>query len=183
MPKKVLPNYRHCGMNFVTHEVGVCASQCYVVMLNCCVSEDSLHHLFTCVDIGALPPDTALQVAPKRAALAAARESLNNTLEELASAQARLAAVQEKIAALEVEFEEATAKKAALAAQVADCQVKLQRADKLIGGLGGERSRWTATVKQLQIDLDNLVGDVVLAAGQIRGLLTCVGNLLAICLL
>jgi hypothetical protein len=49
--------------------------------------------------------------------------------------------------------------------QVADCQVKLQRADKLIGGLSGERSRWSATVEQLQQDLDNLVGDVVLAAG------------------
>jgi hypothetical protein len=49
--------------------------------------------------------------------------------------------------------------------QVADCQVKLQRADKLIGGLGGERCRWTATVHQLQRDLDNLVGDVILAAG------------------
>jgi dynein heavy chain len=50
--------------------------------------------------------------------------------------------------------------------QVADCQVKLQRADKLIGGLSGERSRWSATVEQLQQDLDNLVGDVVLAAGE-----------------
>ncbi|WIA31960.1 hypothetical protein OEZ86_002815 [Tetradesmus obliquus] len=109
----------------------------------------------------------ALGVAPKRAALAAAQESLDKTLAELANAQARLLAVQEKIAALEAQFEEATAKKASLAAQVADCQVKLQRADKLIGGLSGERSRWSATVEQLQQDLDNLVGDVVLAAGAI----------------
>jgi hypothetical protein len=49
---------------------------------------------------------------------------------------------------------------------VADCQVKLQRADKLIGGLGGERTRWAATVQQLQSDLHNVVGDVVLAAGE-----------------
>ncbi|KAF6265909.1 dynein heavy chain 2 [Scenedesmus sp. NREL 46B-D3] len=109
----------------------------------------------------------ALGVAPKRAALAAAQESLDKTLAELASAQARLLAVQDKIAALEAQFEEATAKKASLAAQVADCQVKLQRADKLIGGLSGERTRWSATVEQLQQDLDNLVGDVVLAAGAI----------------
>jgi dynein heavy chain len=59
-----------------------------------------------------------LQVAPKRAALAAAQESLDKTLAELASAQARLAAVQEKIATLEAQYEEATAKKATLAAQV-----------------------------------------------------------------
>ena len=49
--------------------------------------------------------------------------------------------------------------------QVADCTVKLQRADKLIGGLGGERLRWQATVQQLSHDMINVVGDVVIAAG------------------
>jgi hypothetical protein len=58
-----------------------------------------------------------------------------------------------------------------LVCQVADCQVKLQRADKLIGGLGGERSRWSVTVQQLQVDLHNVVGDVVLAAGRYRTVL------------
>lgn len=47
-----------------------------------------------------------------------------------------------------------------------DCQTKLQRADKLIGGLGGERVRWQATVQQLDSDLTNMVGDVVVAAGR-----------------
>jgi hypothetical protein len=50
--------------------------------------------------------------------------------------------------------------------QVKDCEVKLQRADKLIGGLGGERIRWQATVEQLKHDLVNVVGDVVVAAGK-----------------
>jgi dynein heavy chain, axonemal len=49
---------------------------------------------------------------------------------------------------------------------VKDCEVKLQRADKLIGGLGGERIRWQATVEQLSRDLINVVGDVVVAAGK-----------------
>jgi dynein heavy chain len=60
----------------------------------------------------------------------------------LQSSQARLAAVEQKIESLETAFAEATAKKAALAAQVEECRVRLTRADKLIGGLGGERSRW-----------------------------------------
>lgn len=47
--------------------------------------------------------------------------------------------MQAKIASLEAAFAEAVAKKEALAQQVADCTAKLQRADKLIGGLGGER--------------------------------------------
>lgn len=59
-----------------------------------------------------------LQVAPKRAALAAAQAQLDATLASLAEAQAKLGAVQAKIAALERQFAEASAKKAALAAQV-----------------------------------------------------------------
>ena len=59
------------------------------------------------------------------------------------------------------------AKKEALARQVMDCTIKLQRADKLIGGLGGERVRWQATVSQMGLDMVNVVGDVVVAAGSI----------------
>eukprot|EP00951_Prasinocladus_malaysianus_P050018 scaffold675984_cov39-Prasinocladus_malaysianus.AAC.1 len=82
-------------------------------------------------------------------------------MQELQGAQAKLAAVQAKIAQLEQEFDEAVAKKDALARQVKDCEVKLERADKLIGGLGGEKIRWQATVEQLEKDLVNVVGDVV----------------------
>lgn len=65
-----------------------------------------------------IPCGTSVQVAPKRAALAAAQDSLNKTLAELASAQAQLVSVQTKITTLEAQFEEATAKKSSLAAQV-----------------------------------------------------------------
>ena len=84
---------------------------------------------------------------------------------ELEEAQKKLRAVEEKIRSLEEQYDHATAKKAALAKQVADCQVKLQRADKLIGGLGGEKIRWQETVERLSMDLENVVGDVVVAAG------------------
>ena len=80
-----------------------------------------------------------MQVEPKRQALAGAQADLDATNKTLAKAQAQLAAVQEKIAGLEAAFAEAMDKKAGLAKQVADCTAKLQRADKLIGGLGGER--------------------------------------------
>jgi dynein heavy chain, axonemal len=83
--------------------------------------------------------NVALQVEPKRQALAAAQAELDDTNRQLAIAQARLADVQAKIAALEAAFAETIDKKAALARQVADCEAKLQRADKLIGGLGGEK--------------------------------------------
>ncbi|GAX80571.1 hypothetical protein CEUSTIGMA_g8008.t1 [Chlamydomonas eustigma] len=111
--------------------------------------------------------NVALQVEPKRAALRGAQEELATTMKSLAEAQAKLKAVEDKINMLTQQFEEATAKKEALAKQVMDCTVKLGRADKLIGGLGGERVRWQATVDQMMIDMVNVVGDVVVAAGSI----------------
>lgn len=60
-------------------------------------------------------------------------------------------AVEASIRSLESQYAEATAKKESLAQQVADCTVKLTRAEKLIGGLGGEKSRWQATVEQLAL--------------------------------
>ncbi|GMH32802.1 hypothetical protein BSKO_00636 [Bryopsis sp. KO-2023] len=111
--------------------------------------------------------NVALQVAPKRAALKEAQDKLAKTMGELAEAQAKLKGVEDKIQSLEEQFEQAVAKKAALARQVEDCQVKLQRADKLIGGLGGEKIRWQETVKNLTFSMENVVGDVVVAAGSI----------------
>lgn len=41
------------------------------------------------------------------------------------------------------------------------------RAGKLIVGLADEGTRWTETVKVLEVDLINLVGNIMLAAGYI----------------
>jgi dynein heavy chain len=54
-----------------------------------------------------------------------------------------------------------------LISQANDCTVKLERAEKLIGGLGGEKIRWTESVKALTAQLENVVGDVVVASGAI----------------
>lgn len=111
--------------------------------------------------------NVSVSVEPKRRALAAAQDTLAHTMAELAEAQAKLRAVEEKIAVLTQQYAEATAKKEALERQALECQQRLERADKLIGGLGGERSRWQATVEQLGADMRNVVGDVVVAAGTI----------------
>ena len=50
-----------------------------------------------------------------------------------------LAEVERKIAALQAQFEETNTRKEELARQVEDCSNKLERAQTLIGGLGGER--------------------------------------------
>jgi dynein heavy chain len=47
------------------------------------------------------------------------------------------------------------------------CGKKLVRAKKLIGGLGGEKERWTLAAENLQKIYDNLMGDVLISAGVI----------------
>ena len=48
-----------------------------------------------------------------------------------------------------------------------NCAKKLDRAEKLIGGLGGEKDRWTKAAASLQIVYDHLLGDVLISAGVI----------------
>ena len=49
--------------------------------------------------------------------------------------------------------------------QVDLCGKKLVRAEKLIGGLGGEKVRWTEAAATLQKIYDNLSGDVLISSG------------------
>ena len=45
------------------------------------------------------------------------------------------------------------------------CTIKLERAEQLIGGLGGERTRWMAAAVDLGNQYGNLIGDVLIASG------------------
>lgn len=47
------------------------------------------------------------------------------------------------------------------------CSKKLDRAQKLIGGLGGEKDRWSTAAADLQRVYDNLTGDVLISSGVI----------------
>jgi hypothetical protein len=51
--------------------------------------------------------------------------------------------------------------------QVDLCQMKLDRAEKLIGGLGGERDRWSTAASDLGNRYINLTGDILVAAGMV----------------
>ena len=106
-------------------------------------------------------------VAPKRAALKEAETTLKEAQENLSIKQAALKEVTDKVAELERGLKEAEEKKIALKNQVEDCEAKLRRADALIKGLGGEKTRWTEMSKQLAETYNNVTGDIVLAAGVI----------------
>nr|XP_021153643.1 dynein heavy chain 12, axonemal isoform X1 [Columba livia]XP_021153644.1 dynein heavy chain 12, axonemal isoform X1 [Columba livia]XP_021153645.1 dynein heavy chain 12, axonemal isoform X1 [Columba livia]XP_021153646.1 dynein heavy chain 12, axonemal isoform X1 [Columba livia]XP_021153647.1 dynein heavy chain 12, axonemal isoform X1 [Columba livia]XP_021153648.1 dynein heavy chain 12, axonemal isoform X1 [Columba livia] len=106
-------------------------------------------------------------VAPKKERLKEAQQSLAETLEILNQKREVLAALESSLAALEKTFVEKTEEKARLELQVVLCGKKLERAEKLIGGLGGEKSRWNDAANDLQDTYDNLTGDVLISAGVI----------------
>lgn len=109
----------------------------------------------------------AKAVEPKKLALAGAQKELDETLAILKGAQDNLQLVSDRLAELEHSYNGAVSKKEELAAKVIQCQVQLQNAETLIGGLGGEETRWKETVAQLQTDYANLTGDVLVSAGTI----------------
>ena len=106
-------------------------------------------------------------VAPKKARLAEAESELSTTMKTLNAKRAELAAVEKRLADLKATFKEMTDKKEQLEFQVDLCAKKLVRAEKLIGGLGGEKNRWTKAAENLQNIFDNLIGDVLISAGVI----------------
>lgn len=72
--------------------------------------------------------------------------------------------VSDKLQALNDEFEAMTQKKKDLEENIDLCSKKLDRAEKLIGGLGGEKDRWTENARMLSDKYFNITGDVLLSA-------------------
>jgi len=115
-------------------------------------------HLYYHVSIG---------VAPKRAALAEASAELAVAQKKLSDAETMLAAVMKKIHDLETSYNDAVAKKQELEEEMARCKVRLASAMKLIGGLGGEETRWKTSASDLETSFNQLTGSVVISAGHI----------------
>ncbi|XP_051768758.1 dynein axonemal heavy chain 1 [Ctenopharyngodon idella] len=106
-------------------------------------------------------------VEPKRQALQEAQEDLAVTQQILNEAKEKLAAVEKGIATLQAKYHECLSKRDELDAKCQLCENRLIRADKLIGGLADEKVRWRETVQQLEYMVNNVAGDVLLAAGYI----------------
>jgi len=83
-----------------------------------------------------------LIVKPKQEALAIAQEKYKGIAADLKIKQDKLKEVQDKVNGLKYNLKQTQDKKQQLSEQVADCEAKLDRAQKLIGGLGGEKARW-----------------------------------------
>jgi len=106
-------------------------------------------------------------VAPKKAKLVEVDQEVKELEATLAAKRAQLAQVENRLKKLQEDLDAAQKRKAQLEFEVDLCAKKLVRAEKLIGGLGGEKTRWTLAAENLQKIYDNLLGDVLVSSGVI----------------
>ncbi|XP_041823134.1 dynein heavy chain 3, axonemal [Melanotaenia boesemani] len=104
-------------------------------------------------------------VAPKKERLKLAEEQLAVQMKMLTVKRAELKKVEDRLQSLNDDLAAMINKKKDLEDNIELCSQKLVRAEKLIGGLGGEKDRWTEAAKQLGIRYTNLIGDILLSSG------------------
>uniref|UniRef100_A0A8C7H2S6 Dynein axonemal heavy chain 1 n=1 Tax=Oncorhynchus kisutch TaxID=8019 RepID=A0A8C7H2S6_ONCKI len=102
-------------------------------------------------------------VEPKRKALQEAQEDLAVTQLILDDANEKLAQVEEGIATLQAKYHDLLSAVSVGADDMSVLCVSLQ----LIGGLADEKVRWRETVQHLEYMVNNVSGDVLLAAGYV----------------
>nr|CCC53405.1 putative dynein heavy chain, fragment [Trypanosoma vivax Y486] len=102
-----------------------------------------------------------------RERLADAENELRRVNAALNETRQKLNAVVQAVAALEKQFEDAMEVQTALENEVEQTSQKLQRAARLIAGLGGEKVRWTELVAQYKVEERCISGDMLIAAASI----------------
>ena len=102
-------------------------------------------------------------VKPKMEGLKVAEGKLKAANAKLAKAQSELDQVAAELDEMQRQFDEAMATKKALQDDADACQKKMDAANRLIGGLAGERSRWEEQSGAFADEIKRLAGDVALA--------------------
>uniref|UniRef100_A0A8C3CZ11 Dynein axonemal heavy chain 1 n=1 Tax=Cairina moschata TaxID=8855 RepID=A0A8C3CZ11_CAIMO len=105
------------------------------------------------------------RVRDNRLAWREAEEDLRATQQVLEEAKERLRDVESGIAMLQAKYKSCIAKKEELEMKCEQCQQRLDRADTLINNLADEKVRWQDTVENLDYKINNIAGDVLVAAG------------------
>ncbi|KAI9224867.1 dynein heavy chain and region D6 of dynein motor-domain-containing protein [Blastocladiella britannica] len=103
-------------------------------------------------------------VAPKRERLRMAQETLDKKQATLREAKEKLQEIQNKLANLQQQYDEKLALKEKLKKESDMTELKLSRAEQLVSGLSGEKSRWETSIKTYQEAIGLLPGDCLLAA-------------------
>ncbi|KAG9490480.1 hypothetical protein GDO78_006034 [Eleutherodactylus coqui] len=104
-------------------------------------------------------------VAPKRQRLEAAETDLKIHMEKLKIKRKELKEVTAKLKDLQDLLSQKLTEKQILEENINLTMLKLDRAEKLINGLGGEKQRWRGIAIQLEDTYQNIAGDMLLSAG------------------
>ncbi|KAL1023853.1 hypothetical protein UPYG_G00047240 [Umbra pygmaea] len=104
------------------------------------------------------------EVGPKKERMAAAQMELDATTATLKEKQAKLQEVENKMKILQDQFTESITEKENLAKTMSVMEVRLGRAGKLTAALGDKQVRWTESVELFEQDINNVVGNVFVAA-------------------
>ncbi|XP_018331814.1 dynein heavy chain 1, axonemal-like [Agrilus planipennis] len=108
-----------------------------------------------------------LVVAPKKAALAKAKEELAITERQLAIAREKMKEVMDNLDLLNAKLNEKLEFKAEQERNINLCQDRMNRAVRLISGLAGERVRWIQTIANIESSVVNVTGDILISSGSI----------------
>ncbi|KAL4494234.1 hypothetical protein ABPG73_018753, partial [Tetrahymena malaccensis] len=109
--------------------------------------------------------DALLIVEPKKKQLEKAESDLRQAEEILNIKKAALQEVLDLLAKLQSEYDVAKREKEELQAEVTKCEIQLDRAEKLINGLGGEKNSWKQKAISNREESTSVIGDCVLSSG------------------
>ncbi|XP_030643583.1 dynein heavy chain 6, axonemal [Chanos chanos] len=104
------------------------------------------------------------EVGPKREKLAAAQAELDVTMATLQEKQEKLKDVEDQIKVLQDQFDSSVEEKEGLAKTMALTEARLGRSGKLTEALGDEQIRWQESIAQFELEIDNVIGNVFIAA-------------------
>jgi len=90
-------------------------------------------------------------VIPLREKLAVVTKQYNEAMANLKEQQEKLDKIQSEIASKKALLDENNAKKEQYQNDINMCTVKLDRAGRLLGGLGGESDRWEGIVQEMNV--------------------------------
>ncbi|XP_022805941.1 dynein heavy chain 5, axonemal-like [Stylophora pistillata] len=105
------------------------------------------------------------EVLPLKANLTIQEAKLSVAQNDLNVAQAQLDEKQAELDEVQALYDKAVQEKQDLLDDAETCRRKMLAASTLIGGLGGEKERWTEQSKEFAAQIGRLVGDVLLCTG------------------
>lgn len=109
--------------------------------------------------------DVAKVVAPKKAKLEEAKRKYEETMSLLTEKRELALQLERRVDQLNKDLDEAMIRKQLVEDEVELCRLKLERAQTLLGSLGGERDRWQCSAGELQLIYDCLPGDILISCG------------------